>query len=459
MRARSVIIAIVVVLALLLTVIVGGALLIRYAWDHLPSILQNFFGEFLGYGRGVGTLPTCGAGLVYDGGLCYTPCQANYTGVGPVCWENCPATMKDVGVTCQKNSYGRGAGKVPTGCPVGQENDGGLCYSDCKTNYTGAGPVCWEDCPPGMKDVGISCQKATYSRGSGTVPTACPPGQENDSGLCYPDCEAGYQGVGPVCWQECPPGFADTGADCLKPPSWGRGGGYISQGDCQSAWNKPCEQWGALWYPSCGPDYHNVGCCVCSPNCPPGMADIGVSCQKGSYGRGGGHVPTGCPPGKENQNGLCYTPCAQGYYGVGPVCWESCPADMRDTGADCLKNSYGRGAGKIPTLCPPGQQNDSGLCYLDCSVGYTGAGPVCWQNCPPDMHDTGADCLKNTYGRGVGTIPDACPTGQESDAGLCYPDCKQGYSGVGPVCWRDWSQLFGGPVPDGRRAPDPRDRL
>ena len=28
-----------------------------------------------------------------------------------------------------------------------------------------------------------------------------------------------------------------------------------------------------------------------------------------------------------------------------------------------------------------------------------------------------------------------CPKGKEYNAGLCYPPCKSGYFGVGPVCW------------------------
>ncbi len=28
-----------------------------------------------------------------------------------------------------------------------------------------------------------------------------------------------------------------------------------------------------------------------------------------------------------------------------------------------------------------------------------------------------------------------CPEGMEEDAALCYPPCKSGFYGVGPVCW------------------------
>jgi len=30
---------------------------------------------------------------------------------------------------------------------------------------------------------------------------------------------------------------------------------------------------------------------------------------------------------------------------------------------------------------------------------------------------------------------DTCKPGQEKDAGLCYEKCRDGYHGVGPVCW------------------------
>jgi hypothetical protein len=30
---------------------------------------------------------------------------------------------------------------------------------------------------------------------------------------------------------------------------------------------------------------------------------------------------------------------------------------------------------------------------------------------------------------------DTCKPGHENDAGLCYPKCRAGYRGVGPVCW------------------------
>jgi len=68
------------------------------------------------------------------------------------------------------------------------------------------------------------------------------------------------------------------------------------------------------------------------------MTDIGVSCQKGSYGRGAG-TPLVCTSDQEEDAGLCYKQCNSGYKGVGPVCWGSCPDGMTSCGAMCVASS------------------------------------------------------------------------------------------------------------------------
>ena len=164
-----------------------------------------------------------------------------------------------------------------------------------------------------------NCWKDAYGRGVGKVITACREGQEKNGALC----KEGFYGVGPVCWQYCPSGFRDDGAFCYKPEAYGRGVGY-------AIWNEDkckrenaelgCEKWGAVWYPKCKANFHNVACCICSPDCPSGMTDIGISCAKDSYGRGVGEVLT-CEAGLEMSGLLCYPPCKSGYSGNGPVCW------------------------------------------------------------------------------------------------------------------------------------------
>ena len=90
----------------------------------------------------------------------------------------------------------------------------------------------------------------------------------------------------------CPSKFRDDGDYCAKPDSYGRGGGYgwqIQDGvsnsgmlsRCQNDGHpNGCEMNGAMAYPKCDTNFHAVGCCVCSPDCPSGWDDIGVSCKK-----------------------------------------------------------------------------------------------------------------------------------------------------------------------------------
>jgi hypothetical protein len=168
----------------------------------------------------------------------------------------------------------------------------------------------------------------------------CPDGLEQSGLLCYPFCKTGYYGDGPVCWETCPSGFNDTGVDCLKPPSYGRGAGYSNESECLKENPNGCEKNGDLWYPLCKEGFHAVGCCVCSPDCPAGFIDIGVSCQKDSYGRGAG-VPLACGKDEEESGALCYPICHQGYDGNGPVCWAQCPAGKADCSALCTDSAEG----------------------------------------------------------------------------------------------------------------------
>jgi hypothetical protein len=199
-----------------------------------------------------------------------------------------------------------------------------------------------------------------------------------------------------------------------------------------------------------------------------------------------------CPNGGDYDAGLCYQRCKPGYHGLGPMCWENCPAGMVDDGATCrapivshAKKSYGRGVG-TPMGCGPDEELNGALCYPKCKSGYHGVGPVCWEACRDGYHDDGATCRrdahiigsnnsrcpwydkcglvtakgcskcpagyhndgctcridvdiygKKSYGRGVGNVLHTCGAGQERSGALCYPVCQAGYHGVGPVCWEN----------------------
>ena len=78
-----------------------------------------------------------------------------------------------------------------------------------------------------------------------------------------------------------------------------------------------------------------------------GPADQPRSCWLKTYGRGIGHPLSACPAGKEKQALMCYDKCKEGYTGVGPMCWQDCPKDYKYIlGPFCGKpKPYGRGFG------------------------------------------------------------------------------------------------------------------
>lgn len=60
----------------------------------------------------------------------------------------------------------------------------------------------------------------------------------------------------------------------------------------------------------------------------------------------------------------------------------------------CWKDAQGRGVGIVPNSCPSGKEFQAGLCYDYCPSGFTGVSFVCWQNCPSGFPDAGPTCAK-----------------------------------------------------------------
>lgn len=182
------------------------------------------------------------------------------------------------------------------------------------------------------------CWLKAIGRGVGKVIHSCKDDQEQSGLLCYPKCKQNYTGAGPVCWENCQSNFRDDGAYCFKTPAYGRGTGYIHQDKCLSENPETgCDKYGLLYYPTCKSGYKNFGCCVCTPKCLDSQTDIGISCNKASYGRGVG-TPLGCDNNQDYDAGLCYKKCDSGFKGIGPVCWrDTCPTGYDQCGALCLK--------------------------------------------------------------------------------------------------------------------------
>lgn len=199
-----------------------------------------------------------------------------------------------------------GLAGVATGCAV----DGGVGELGAETAELGVDPgddVCW---------------RPTEVRGVGTAPGQCRPGDESSGGRCYPACAAGYVGRGAVCWERCPAGYSDDGAVCRRNAS------------IVAADNSRCPR-----ADRCGLTTAR-GCSIC----PSGTINDGCACRvdarvvaKRWYGRGVG-TSAECSASLEADSGLCYRGCADGFFGVGPVCWAECASERPvSCGAGCAE--------------------------------------------------------------------------------------------------------------------------
>ena len=154
-------------------------------------------------------------------------------------------------------------------------------------------------------------------------------------------------------------------------------------------------------------------------------------CYKQSETRGAGYPLSTCDSTMDKNGALCYPKCKAGYSGAGPVCWQTCPSGYVDTGAFCHVDKALTKSGEWS--CPEWYS-----CRKVCPTGYTNAGLFCaltTPSNPPGWKGDGLDLIKDSYGRGAGYVM-SCTADQEKDGALCYPKCKAGYNGVGPVCWQ-----------------------
>lgn len=139
------------------------------------------------------------------------------------------------------------------------------------------------------------------STSTATAPASCPSGTEWHAGMCYTPCKSGYSGHATMCvYEPCPTGFRNDGLFCAKPAGYGRGVGYpwklgdtlgsLDQARARCAKDNPdgCEKNGEMIYAQCRSGYRAIGSNICSPVCPSAYTDIGASCKKPVYDRGMG---------------------------------------------------------------------------------------------------------------------------------------------------------------------------
>jgi hypothetical protein len=59
---------------------------------------------------------------------------------------------------CWISSYGRGVGRVMSGCPAGRQRYIALCYPNCPSTHPDIKDLgCYARCPSGMTDDGLKC--------------------------------------------------------------------------------------------------------------------------------------------------------------------------------------------------------------------------------------------------------------------------------------------------------------
>lgn len=216
------------------------------------------------------------------------------------------------------------------------------------------------------------CWKDSYGRGVGTVPRKCEPGfSEDTAGLCWPNAKPGYVCDFFVCRQAgCPAGYRDDGLTCFKPEPYKRDEYPVSAEEAAKVAGD-----GLAWFFSFG-TYKASG--------ETGLDGARRRCRE-AHG-------DNCV----NANGdtIVYETCKAGYEQapvITNLCTPSCPAPMTDGGIFCAKHTYTREASLMS--CDAGAVNDAGLCYQGCKSGFAGVGPVCWNACPAKLpHNCGAGC-------------------------------------------------------------------
>lgn len=106
----------------------------------------------------------------------------------------------------------------------------------------------------------------------------------------------------------------------------------------------------------------------------------------------------------------------------------------------CWLDSYGRGAGTIPNSCSSGNLT-AGICYQPCADGTKNVGGVCWDSCRSGYTDTGTGCqLNESISYTTGTH---CT---HKTWGICDAyhsnGCRDGYKEVAGVCWNQKTTYY-----------------
>jgi hypothetical protein len=191
-----------------------------------------------------------------------------------------------------------------------------------------------------------------------------------------------------------------------------------------------------LCYEQCKPDFKSDGATFCYKQYPDfeknGHLHTVTSITK-DVKTNTGRPLSNCPLGREKNGLLCYKKCRDGYDRVAMTCTKSGGAYGRGVGYSVLSNCSshcsrwdnpcGMWHGNCKTCgwtetkcnCRDGDEENASICYPKCRPGFHGVGPMCHPDFYTDATDLG--------------VPMTCKPGETEDSvGLCYDQCKPGYS-------------------------------
>ena len=207
------------------------------------------------------------------------------------------------------------------------------------------------------------------------------------------------------------------------------------------------------------------------------LSDL-VQCTKDAIAYLGELKSPTCAKGLDTDAGLCYTPCKDGYTGVGPVCWSATPPaseGWRNDGV-FIHQSYARPQHWQVDLPTPAGAKRTAACtmdfgpyggvYTDCGdTRITDAqhGADMSKDFGPGWHKTAACTIQKggivtsceLYGQGCnpGEVKEGSMCyepprpGYHCDLVTCYKDCPATYKNAGISCERDFYGRGVGEVP------------
>ena len=130
---------------------------------------------------------------------------------------------------------------------------------------------------------------------------------------------------------------------------------------------------------------------------------------------------SGCPDGTINEAGLCYKACDPNFKSDGATMCYKQYSDFSSGTITSITKNITMNTGVPISTCSNGNEKSGALCYPQCNQGYSGNGPVCWGSCGNDI-DEGALCRER------------CGNGYYDEGGVCWSACPDPYYSSGAMC-------------------------